>query len=265
MTPRHTFAREAMTTMFNVTIAHPSATYAGQAATAAFAELELAETCLSRFIAHSDISRINGLGPGERAVVHPLTFECLQVGEAMRRASGGAFNMGYRTPHAELDLDAGTLSVGVRGGPVALDTGGIGKGLALDAMARVLADWDIASALLCASVSTVLALDPPTGEAGWPITFGPDTDKRSRALAHRAFSGSGTAVKGSHIVDPHTGVAVTRRFRAWSLAPTGAQADALSTAFMIMTPADIRALCQARPEFFGAWQDRPEGTMETSG
>ena len=33
---------------------------------------------------------------------------------------------------------------------------------------------------------------------------------------------------------------------------------------MIMTPADIRALCQAHPEFFAAWQDRPEGPMETS-
>ena len=214
MTPRHTFAREAMTTMYNVTIAHASATYAGQAATAAFAELELTETCLSRFIAHSDISRINDLGPGGRVVVHPLTLECLQVGEEIRRASGGSFNMGYRTPRAELILEADTLSVGVRNGPIALDTGGIGKGSALDAMARVLADWDATAALLCASVSTVLALDPPPGEAGWPVTFGPDADKRSRPLAHRAFSGSGTAVKGSHIVDPHTGLAVTRRFRA---------------------------------------------------
>jgi thiamine biosynthesis lipoprotein len=67
-------------------------------------------------------------------------------------------------------------------------------------------------------------------------------------LAHRALSGSGIAVRGRHIIDPRTGRPAGHRYRAWAAAPTAAVADALSTAFMVMTEAEIQQYCGRRPE-----------------
>jgi thiamine biosynthesis lipoprotein ApbE len=38
----------------------------------------------------------------------------------------------------------------------------------------------------------------------------------------------------------------------WALAPTAAQADALSTAFFVMNEAEIAALCDAHPQLGAA-------------
>jgi thiamine biosynthesis lipoprotein len=131
-------------------------------------------------------------------------------------------------------------------------------------MAAILADWDIPAAFLGASTSTVLAIGSPPGEDGWPVTFGPEQSLQRVRLKNRALSGSGTAVKGSHLVDPRTKRPVHGRLRAWAAAPTGAVADALSTAFMLMTQAEIRDYCRRHPEVTGCWQDSPleEGAID---
>ena len=126
-------------------------------------------------------------------------------------------------------------------------------------MAALLREWEIASALLCASTSTLLALDPPPGEEGWAAQIGPDAAPQRLKLANRALSASGLAVKGSHIIDTRTGGPAAGRFRAWAVAPTAlrqaqggvslsnaaALADALSTAFMVMSDEEIRAYCRS--------------------
>ena len=53
------------------------------------------------------------------------------------------------------------------------------------------------------------------------------------------ISGSGVE-KGSHIIDPRSGRPVQNSVAAWSVAETGAVADALSTAFMVMTLPEVR-------------------------
>jgi thiamine biosynthesis lipoprotein len=130
---------------------------------------------------------------------------------------------------------------------VRLDLGGIGKGFALDSLAAVLKEWDIESALLRASDSTMLALSPPPGEPGWPVSFGPSHDCRRLKLADAAFSGSGKAVKGDHIINPHTGHPAEGNERAWAGAPSAAVADALSTAFMVMSEEAVRDFCKRNP------------------
>ena len=156
--------------------------------------------------------------------------------------SGG----GAGSPRFALDEAEHTVRVLADG--VCLDLGGIGKGFALDRMAALLREWEIASVLLCASTSTLLALDPPPGEEGWAVEFGSDEAPQRLHLANGAFGASGIAVKGSHIIDPRTGRPAEGRFRAWAAAPTGAVADALSTAFMVMGEDEIRAYVSYHPE-----------------
>jgi thiamine biosynthesis lipoprotein len=78
------------------------------------------------------------------------------------------------------------------------------------------------------------------------------------------LSGSGTAVKGSHLIDPRTGKTATRTQRTWALAPTAAQADALSTAFFLMTEPEVAALCTAHAAI-GAALTREDGSLATFG
>jgi FAD:protein FMN transferase len=55
--------------------------------------------------------------------------------------------------------------------------------------------------------------------------------------------------KGRHIIDPRTGEPAAAKIAAWSLGPDATRADALSTAFMVMTPDEIRDFCTAHPPF----------------
>jgi thiamine biosynthesis lipoprotein len=73
---------------------------------------------------------------------------------------------------------------------------------------------------------------------------------RNAALAtsggyRRGFIANGRRV--SHIVDPRTGRPVERIASASVLAPDGATADALSTAFSVMAPNESVALADALP------------------
>jgi thiamine biosynthesis lipoprotein len=259
---RHTLACEAMATAFKVTVVHADPLYARQAAAAALAELGRIEGRLSRFVETSDIARINRLDRGQQTVVQLDTFECLAIALDVQRETGGAFDVAYGSAGPwsaglRFELNAERHSVRVLADGVRLDLGGIGKGFALDRMAAILADWDIAAARLAASTSTILGIGSPPGEEGWPITFGPGRDLRRARLRDRAFSGSGTVVQGSHFIDPRTKRPVQGRFRAWAAAPTGAMADALSTAFMVMTEAEIRDYCRRHAEISAWWQDAP--------
>ncbi len=63
------FSHEAMATTFEILIVHEDERYARQAAMAAFHEVDRLEAELSRFIEHSDVSRINNLPAGRFAFI----------------------------------------------------------------------------------------------------------------------------------------------------------------------------------------------------
>ncbi|MFV1966597.1 MAG: FAD:protein FMN transferase [Pirellulaceae bacterium] len=242
-----------MGTAFHVDVVADDRNYARQAASACFEVLENIDRDLSRFVESSDISRINHLRRGASTVVTLHTFRCLQVAEQMKRETGGAFDVAFAShghprradhPFRGFELVAASRSVRVLADSLQLDLGGIGKGYALDVMASQLREWDLSSARLRASTSTILATEPPPESAGWPLDFGPEHDRRRVMLRRAAISGSGTRVKGHHVIDPRSGRPAANVVRCWACAPTAAVADALSTALMVMKPDEIRALCR---------------------
>jgi thiamine biosynthesis lipoprotein len=144
-----------------------------------------------------------------------------------------------------------------------LDLGGIGKGFALDMALGVLEEFQIGNALLSAGGSTVLAVGgkmegegndaaghPPTWRLGIGGLWAERADAPSGVeLRDCAISGSGTEAQGEHILDPHTGHPGRRALQAWSLGPSATACDALSTAFIMMPPEQVKAFCSDHPQF----------------
>lgn len=272
------FCHEAMATTYEVIMVHDDDRYARQAAAAAFDEVDRLEGELSRFIENSDITRINNLPANKPLRLGLDAFECLQLSSRIYAETKGAFDITIgsllscwrnedgtpRTPSREelnlarqhtgtdlLLLDESEHTVQLSASPVQVDLGGVGKGYAVDRAAELLREWSIDIALISGGYSSVLALDAPADTKGWPLTLS-NPDNRKEILARpslrgRAISGSGLQ-KGRHIIDPRTAQPVKGKLAAWASAPDAATADALSTAFMVMSPDEIRQYCSRHPD-----------------
>jgi FAD:protein FMN transferase len=266
----HRFSHSAMATVFEVHCVHADPRYAAQAAQAAFDRLDRLEQELSRFVENSDISRINHLATGQDTRVSPGTMECLEIAWHVYGLTGGAFDVSIGSGLEDLELAPDEFTVRARKGGARLDLGGIGKGYAVDRMAEVLEEWEIPHALVHGGYSSVLALEPPPGQDGWPLTLSAPGPGDNRILARvsarqRAFSASGVR-KGDHILDPRSRRAVRGRTAAWVAIRGGdggspaALADGLSTAFMIQPAEAIAELCRQFPGLEAWLVPEPEET-----
>jgi len=275
----HHFAHEAMATVFEIYITDDDETYARQGAQAAFAEVDRLELEMSRFISNSDISRLNDAVSGETVDLGMDVFECLSRAREMYDKTSGAFDISVgalyscwlnddrtlRQPSDEelaraceltgldhLKLNEEDFSAEVLTEGVQFDLGGIGKGYAAEKMAEILREWSLGQALVLAGASSVLSVSVPEGMTGWPIKLrhpGNREDVLARfELTEGAISGSGNQ-KGQHIIDVRSveGVPVEGRLAAWAMAPDAVAADALSTAFMMLSTGDIDDYCLANP------------------
>lgn len=272
------FSHEAMATIFEILIVHEDERYASQAAAAAFDEVDRLEDELSRFRENSDITRINNLPARQPLQVGLDVFECLELSVRMYAETNGAFDVTVgslvkcwrnkdgtpRSPSPDelnlarlrtganlLQLDEREHTVCLSASPMQVDLGGIGKGYAVDRVAELLREWGVDTALISGGYSSVLAMEAPNGTDGWPLTLSDPADPK-RILARprlrgRSLSGSGVQ-KGGHIISPRTGRPVEGKRAAWSCAPDAGTADALSTAFMIMSPDEIERYCSLHPD-----------------
>jgi thiamine biosynthesis lipoprotein len=179
--------------------------------------------------------------------------------------------------HVVLDDADGTIEFRRPG--MAINLNSIGKGYALDRMTEVLADGNVDDYLLHGGKSSVLARgDQPRRGAGVPPAR--DIAGQARRLPHEGWtiglrhplrpterlgefclrneslstSGAGTQFfrrrgrRYGHILDPRTGRPAEGIYSATVIAPTAAEAEALSTAFYVMSPDKVAEYCAARPD-----------------
>ncbi len=128
-----------------------------------------------------------------------------------------------------------------------LDLGGIAKGYAVDEALRAIRKHGITRAMVEAGGNIGLG-DPPPSRAGWRIGIAPpdahSPPRQYLLLSRAAISTSGDmwqyAVIGgvcySHLIDPHTGMALSDRSSVTVVGPDGLSTDGLSSAVAILGP-----------------------------
>jgi len=226
---------------------------AGEAALEAIADWDAR---LSLFRRDSLIALVNREAPERSVALDAQTFELLELCERVWRASGGAFDAalgrhmqvhGFRGPSATsaaprgfeaVELDRTTCSVRLACVGAQLDLGAIAKGFALDAAAEILRESGIDRALAHGGTSTVVALGAPPGREGWVVALQSGSDAptallRDAALSVSAPHGRRNERGAGHILDPRSGEPIQDDPIAAVIAPTGALADAWSTALLV--------------------------------
>ena len=141
-------------------------------------------------------------------------------------------------------LDSKTRGITFHREHMSFDLGGVAKGYATDLMLESLAASGISRAMIAAGGDIRLG-DPPPGRKGWRIalqTFDPAKPDEVITLANAAVSTSGDLhqsveiddVRYSHILDPATGLGLTRRIAASVIADEAKLSDPLATAACVL-------------------------------
>jgi FAD:protein FMN transferase len=161
--------------------------------------------------------------------------------------------------NVSLDQAKRTVSLTHQGTEINLNS--IGKGYALDRAAELLAELGVSDFVFHGGRSTLVARGNNAAEelGGWKAglrhPLRPQLRIAEVTLRNEALSTSGSATQFfrhrgksyGHLLDPRTGWPAEGLHSATVIAPTGAEADALSTAFYVMGHEQVAAFCGERP------------------
>jgi thiamine biosynthesis lipoprotein len=274
--------RRAMACWFELTLDEADARWLAPAR-AALTQLDAIESRLSVFRSTSAISDINRRAVDADVACDRDLFDLLARCETLSRATDGAFDItstalsrcwGFlrregRVPSTDeiasaranvgmglvhLDRERGTVRFAKPG--VALNLGAIGKGYALDCIADSLQQEGVNRVLLSAGRSSLLAIGGKG--AGWPVDL--VSPRRERPIARVWLRGAALGTSGAgeqfviadgqrfgHVIDPRTGRPSSDMLSASVVCANAADADALSTAFLIGGPALASRYCDRHP------------------
>ena len=253
---------------------------------------------MSRFRSDSELSRLNARA-GEWVPVSSLLFTVTATALEATRATNGVFDptllrqlvsLGYDRTFPALPPIAPPLSKVVQPGGgwrrirldrgerriflpvgVALDFGGIAKGMAVDAAVERLREMGVASGCVNAGGDLATFGSAPDGD-GWPIGVQGIYATRMITLRRGALATSGIANRQwrqgafvrRHILDPRTGMpAETGLWSVTVAAERCAQAEAAAKAAFILGPRDgARFLDERKLAGLFALED---GSWQTAG
>jgi thiamine biosynthesis lipoprotein len=268
-------SRPIMGTVFQVTVAGMSEAEAAPLIGRALDEIERLEAVLSEWRDDSEVSAINAAAGRPAPVeVGPDTRRVVKAGLDVSRWSDGAFDLSWAAlrglytfqpgeervpPLAQVrrrlrlvdweaiafDEEASTVRLSREG--MAVGTGGIGKGYALDRAGAILREGGAESYMLFGGGQ--VQVHGMRGDRPWRIGIQHPRDPRTYIGFLEATEGS-ISTSGDyehafvddqgrhwhHIIDLATGLPATGTMQVTLLAPEGVYADALSTAVFVLGP-----------------------------
>ncbi|WP_193212028.1 FAD:protein FMN transferase [Luteolibacter marinus] len=291
---RFTFERGLMGTRFAITCHGEDEAVAKAAADEAFKLAGEIEAVASDYIADSELLRLSQGTAGRPVALSPRLFDLLEKSIGFAGRTDGRFDptMGPLTrlwrearrrgelPEPAvlesarsacgwklLELDEGTRTATLGHDGMRLDLGGIAKGYTADAMFELMRSRGFASTCIAAGGDLRLG-DPPPGKRGWSVgvrTLQKDDLSGQLELSNCAVSTSGDlqqrieidGVGYSHIIDPSTGLGLTRHLAVTIVAADATTSDALATAACTVDGSMVEALAKQ----WGAREVMAEGTV----
>lgn len=245
-------------------------------------EVERLEKKLSFFDTESDISLINREAVKKPLKVDKETFEILQQTLHYHSLTDGSFDVCKATLKysgqeavsggvAEMLLDADELTVYFPS-HLKIDLGGMGKGLALEAIKKMLLDAGIENALVCFGDSSILALGHhPSGNC-WKVGIrsrvNPQTYLHHFELYNSSvstsgnyyFNDEGTVSENNHIVDPSTNQLLQKKQLVSVVSPSPLEAEIASTALYVKSQTEAESILQNFEQMYCAYFELTDNT-----
>lgn len=239
-----------MGTVLTITVLAESTQEARRLADAAVEEARRWDDALTIWRPEGELQHLNERAGRGEVVVGRRLGSGLQAMLTFEQATGGAFQptmvIGGVAPRTvvvrtrrlsdvlRVAEDKAWLQEGV-----ALDPGGIGKGLALDAMVDALRIQGVTSAFLDFGGSSQTAIGVPPGNAqGWGVLvagWGSETSHGTVSLRDASLSTSRAGAKDTRAIeDPRTAQPVAQHRLATVWAKKATDADAWSTAMVVL-------------------------------
>ena len=271
MGEKFSFQRELMSTRFTIVCYTDDQATAQKAAEAAFAIGEKMNAVASDYLPESELNQLASKPIDTPVALSQLLLDLLEYSHQLAEKTQGAFDPtlgpltklwretrnNKRLPDTEtlqaaratvgwkhFTLDKKSSSITLLHKNMAFDLGGIAKGYAADLMLESMIAAGLPQSMITAGGDVRLG-NPPPGRDGWNVavqTF--DLEKRDEilTLSNCAVSTSGDlhqsveidGVKYSHILDPKTGLGLTKRIAATVVADTAKLSDAIATAACVM-------------------------------
>jgi thiamine biosynthesis lipoprotein len=271
-----------MGTIFTIDLNATDQATAEQDMDLAFEEIDRLEALLSNYRPSSELSRISREAGSSPVVTDPETFRFLERSLYWSRVSNGAFDItvgpllrawgfffhqGNVPSQTQLNalrdkvgwkniaLDSETRTVSFTNHQaMELDPGSIGKGFAVDSVAKLLRNQGVTSAFISAGGSTLYAIGAVPGTAGWPVDIPDprhpgkiaasiqlkDTSLSTGACTEKFFIKNGH--RYCHIFDPRTMRPVEGMLQTTVIDPSATDSDALSTVVFVLGPDGSRKL-----------------------
>jgi thiamine biosynthesis lipoprotein len=268
------FSEPHMGSLCTVRLYTENETIAAEVAKAAFARIEEINQCASDYLPESELSRFNRAPANEPVAVSNDLFQLFAMSLETARLTNGAFDItctyavqNWRrakrqhklptpdsTAHAiamtdwhALVLDPAKRTVMKTKTGLLCDLGGIGKGYAANEALKVLKAHDITRAVVAASGDLAIG-DAPPDKDGWDIelrTF--EKPEETDKLDHFLLKNCGCSTSGdlhqfteidgvrySHIINPKTGLGMTKRIACTVIALDAATSDAFDTPLCLL-------------------------------